>query len=142
MITAPKDKAERDERLDLVMRTIEANPQHWQQCNWHCGTSHCFAGFAQCFAYDIPWAYEVTLDDSRTAMVIGKERHNVSRDAALWLGIQDQAVTDSYLEEYWDDDFEQPDTFSELLFDGSNSLLMLRRIVNEIKQTPYECPAP
>lgn len=26
---------------------IKANPGHWDQMYWHCGTSHCFAGVAE-----------------------------------------------------------------------------------------------
>jgi hypothetical protein len=33
-------------RLKRVMKTIKENPKHWNQNDWHCGTSHCFAGFA------------------------------------------------------------------------------------------------
>lgn len=36
-------------KWDLFERTlaaIKANPEHWNQKTWHCGTSHCFAGFA------------------------------------------------------------------------------------------------
>lgn len=34
------------QRYNQVLAKIEANPQHWNQRVWHCGTSHCFAGFA------------------------------------------------------------------------------------------------
>jgi hypothetical protein len=34
--------------LEATLAAIEANPDHWVQGAWHCGTSHCFAGFAQC----------------------------------------------------------------------------------------------
>ena len=35
---------------ELMLNTlaaIKANPQHWDQTSWHCGTTHCFAGFAE-----------------------------------------------------------------------------------------------
>lgn len=35
------------ELLQLTLDTIKANPQHWAQTHWHCGTTHCFAGFAE-----------------------------------------------------------------------------------------------
>ena len=35
------------ELLQLTLKTIKENPEHWDQTRWHCGTSHCFAGFAQ-----------------------------------------------------------------------------------------------
>lgn len=33
--------------LEATLAAIEANPDHWNQTAWHCGTSHCFAGFAE-----------------------------------------------------------------------------------------------
>lgn len=29
---------------------IESNPEHWDQTNYHCGTSHCFAGVVEMLA--------------------------------------------------------------------------------------------
>ena len=31
----------------LVLDKIKSDPEHWQQSDWHCGTKHCFAGWAQ-----------------------------------------------------------------------------------------------
>lgn len=42
------------ELLQKTLDTIKANPQHWDQSKWHCGTSHCFAGFAELIAKNIP----------------------------------------------------------------------------------------
>ena len=36
------------ELLRETLQTIKDNPQHWNQRNWHCETSHCFAGFVEC----------------------------------------------------------------------------------------------
>ena len=36
---------EKIEILDKALEMIEANPKHWDQNMWHCGTSHCLAGF-------------------------------------------------------------------------------------------------
>ncbi|MGL5937068.1 MAG: hypothetical protein ACRCZI_15765 [Cetobacterium sp.] len=30
-----------------VLAQIEAHPETWNQKMWHCGTTHCFAGWAQ-----------------------------------------------------------------------------------------------
>ena len=35
------------ENLRATIQAILANPQHWNQGTWHCGPSHCFAGFAE-----------------------------------------------------------------------------------------------
>ena len=38
------------ERYKLVLKHIEDNPENWDQTQWHCGTSHCFGGWAQILA--------------------------------------------------------------------------------------------
>lgn len=35
------------ENFELVLKTITENPACWDQTMWHCGTAHCFAGWAQ-----------------------------------------------------------------------------------------------
>lgn len=31
--------------FERTVAAIKANPGSWKQSSWHCGTSHCFAGF-------------------------------------------------------------------------------------------------
>jgi hypothetical protein len=52
-----------------ILNTIEANPSCWDQARWHCGSSHCFAGWAQ-------------LKSGKPAVV-----SFVRRDAREWLDI-------------------------------------------------------
>jgi hypothetical protein len=33
--------------LRKIVKHIKANPDTWRQSAWHCGTSHCVAGFAE-----------------------------------------------------------------------------------------------
>lgn len=33
--------------FEKVLKTIKKNPNQWRQATWHCGTQHCFAGWAQ-----------------------------------------------------------------------------------------------
>jgi hypothetical protein len=33
-------------RLKQTLNDIKKNLDHWDQESWHCGTTHCFAGFA------------------------------------------------------------------------------------------------
>jgi len=33
------------ELLAKAVQAIKDNPNHWNQDHWHCGTSHCLAGF-------------------------------------------------------------------------------------------------
>ncbi len=40
--------------LQLTLDTIKANPQHWDQQQWHCGTTHCFVGFAYLLHHNLP----------------------------------------------------------------------------------------
>jgi hypothetical protein len=42
------------ELLQKTLGAIKDNPQHWNQKYWHCRTSHCFAGFAELIAHNIP----------------------------------------------------------------------------------------
>ena len=55
------------ELLQKTLDTIKAKPQHWDQTKWHCGTSHCFAGFAELIAHkvSIDTDEEVLKDDLR-----------------------------------------------------------------------------
>jgi len=47
------------ELLEKTLETIKANPEHWNQKNWHCGSSHCFAGFAELLSFGLPINSEV-----------------------------------------------------------------------------------
>lgn len=40
------------DRLTQTLTNVKNNPDHWDQSHWHCGTNHCFVGFAemQCLA--------------------------------------------------------------------------------------------
>ena len=57
------------ENCKLVLQKIKENPDQWNQGDWHCGTSHCFAGWAQILA--------------------GKEANDgtARRDARIFLGL-------------------------------------------------------
>ena len=35
------------EHYQQVLDQITAHPETWDQTQWHCGTTHCFAGWAQ-----------------------------------------------------------------------------------------------
>jgi hypothetical protein len=52
-IVRPADADERNSRLRAVYAWIRNHPQHWNQKKWHCGTSHCVAGFGQLLGRDI-----------------------------------------------------------------------------------------
>ena len=42
------DRTEKQRQLMLtVLEHVQKHPETWDQERWHCGTSHCFAGFAQ-----------------------------------------------------------------------------------------------
>lgn len=42
------------ELLKEVLATVKANTDHWDQTVWHCGSSHCFAGFTECIVSGYP----------------------------------------------------------------------------------------
>jgi hypothetical protein len=52
------------EAIKRVLDRIEANPNIWNQSEWHCGTSHCFAGHAQIDA-GLPENWNTTRTDAR-----------------------------------------------------------------------------
>ena len=35
------------ERHNQIIAKIEENPSCWNQAHWHCGTAHCYGGWAQ-----------------------------------------------------------------------------------------------
>lgn len=45
--------------FDEIINFIENNPQHWEQESWHCGTTHCIAGFVQCKNRGVPYCQEL-----------------------------------------------------------------------------------
>jgi uncharacterized protein YjbI with pentapeptide repeats len=42
------------DRLNQTTALVEANPDQWDQKVWHCGTSHCWAGFGDLLANQLP----------------------------------------------------------------------------------------
>lgn len=42
------------ELLVQTLETIKANPEHWDRSQWHCGATHCFAGFTYLLSMDLP----------------------------------------------------------------------------------------
>jgi len=56
------------ENIKLVLDKIENNPDCWVQKYWHCGASHCFAGWAQILSGNAP------------------NNETVRRDARMFLG--------------------------------------------------------
>ena len=100
------------ELLQKTLDTIKANPEHWNQYHWHCGTSHCFAGFAELIANGIP----IQTDDKtlRTYSGFSDSPESVywktERNAQKLLNINDDDAS--------------------ILFAGYNSLLDLERMVH------------
>lgn len=95
------------ELLQKTLDTIKANPQHWNQKFWHCSTSHCFAGFAELIANNLP--IEMSFEQLRAFKLNGKLEYSTGRYAEKLLGISD-------------DD-------GDTLFYGYNTLEQLERMV-------------
>ena len=71
------------ENLKAVLHQIETHPETWKQSSWHCGTSHCFAGWAQIMAG------KPALDST------------VRVDARKWLGLTAYEMND--ISDSWND---------------------------------------
>lgn len=56
--------------LARVMNQIIEHPETWDQSNWHCGTSHCFAGWAQVMSGKNPSDLSAS-DDAREWLGLG-----------------------------------------------------------------------
>ena len=95
------------ELLQKTLDTIKANPRHWDQSYWHCGSSHCFAGFAELIANDIPIeTHEEDLLNMRYNKKLGV---STPIEAERLLGISDED--------------------GDVLFFGYNTLEQLERMV-------------
>lgn len=66
------------ERFRQVLEMIEANPEHWNQDDYHCGTSHCFAGFCELAMLGL-------------AATVTVATVQVSRKPFGWRGVSDEA---------------------------------------------------
>lgn len=125
-IDRPKDGTERNARLDLVMSAIMANPEHWDQSMWHCKTSHCYAGFAQCIGRGLDYTQRVVFsrdedgDIDCTGILVDDRHCDTSLDAERFCGLTSSQ--------------------SQRLFDSMNEIEDLCRIIAEIKATPYWPP--
>lgn len=75
--------------LQKTLNAIKANPQHWNQVVWHCGTSHCFAGFAELIHQGLP----IDTDEDELRDIPGffspHSEWNTSAHATELLGISD-----------------------------------------------------
>ena len=98
------------ELLQKTLDTIKANPEHWNQEQWHCGTSHCFAGFAELIANNL--SIEMSCEQVRALRLNGKLEDRICSYAEKLLGITD-------------DD-------SDVLFDPYNTLEQLERMVDHL----------
>jgi len=105
------------ELLQKTLETIKANPDHWKQQQWHCGTSHCFAGFAELLYFGLP---------------VNSYDRNLRKDNRIY------SPQDDSIESYWitcDNatkalDLQEDDAMQ--LFDGGNTLEMLESMVKHL----------
>jgi len=90
-------------RLIAIMNTINANPDSWNQSQWHCSTSHCFCGWGVVIFGD-----EQTLETSK--------EHNSTDWHVAWGSLN----------------LGLPRPFAALLFYHDRSLADLNFIVNAL----------
>jgi len=122
------------ELLRETLQTIKDNPQHWDQTQWHCGSSHCFAGFVECKIRGIEIAKELDEDQVLGWSVADEE----SLISLLNLGEKD---ADKLCRDY---DYHKntavvarfalglDEDQADMLFHGENDLGDLENIVEEL----------
>ena len=91
--------------LEATLAAIEAHPDHWDQNKWHCGTSHCIAGFAEMLRLGLSPTEACPLIDAEANQLAERK---ATRD---WLGVS---------EDEWD-----------VLTDNDTTLAMLREWTKE-----------
>jgi hypothetical protein len=75
--------------LQATLDAVLAHPEHWDQKYWHCGTTHCFAGFAEMLRLGENVSEKCPMAKySRDEDAAGLVGHEETR---LWLGL---SVTD------------------------------------------------
>lgn len=85
------------ELLQKTLDAIKANPQHWEQSVWHCGTSHCFAGFAELIDRGLPIdTHEDILRDEPEFFCPYDSDWNTSSHATELLGLEDDDATELF----------------------------------------------
>lgn len=98
----PKTFKQRAERIGKVLGIIEARQDSWDQIEWHCGTSHCFGGFAQLLSRGLPLTKACPL----------KLTERAEAEARVWLGLSEDEACD--------------------LFAGCNQIQDIRRICKKL----------
>ncbi len=66
------------ELLESTLKLIEENPNHWNQGDWHCGTSHCFAGFVELQIKKLPLDTTESLSDACITREMAREALGLS----------------------------------------------------------------
>jgi len=95
--------------LNDTLNAIKANPDHWEQSKWHCGTSHCLAGFAELLSLGLPVdSNEDDLRDNLSVYNENKSRWSTRENAIKALGLNDSLDSDD------DTLFAAYNTFPEL----------------------------
>jgi len=120
--------------LRETLQLIKDNPQHWDQSSWHCGSSHCFAGFVECKVRGMDFAEKIT--DNYLAGFLSQDANELIQLLNL-----DAGNSDDLLESYcWRSNCYLIARFAlginglqaDELFHADNTLESLERIVEEL----------
>lgn len=110
-----------------VLDLIEAHPEHWNQRRWHCGTSHCFAGFVECLVLGAnpfnSWSAELTRSEVKENFKKQWEGTRLSQFSQFYLDITNEVA----IKELGIDKGQ-----ASQLFDAKNTLEDLHQLVSEI----------
>ena len=99
------------ENCKLVLKQIKEHPETWNQKKWHCGTSHCFAGWAQILSGKEPDQFTVR-KDARVFLGLSRPEANY-----YFAGSRTLEELETVTKDFYDQDGLDPDGYNQEGYD-------------------------
>ena len=117
--------------LKEILKFIIQHPEHWDQEIWHCGSSHCVAGFIELHQLRKPWeTFVVFTDDTANIYDIQDLETQVEKDLPILVLDSNPSTLESRAAQYIGLDLQS----SWRLFDPNNTLEDLIRIIRLLEE--------
>jgi hypothetical protein len=113
------------ELLSTTLELIEQNYQHWRQAEWHCGTTHCFAGFVVMQLLELSVKDECPNHESLNTKLIAQEALGLEKYSASALFCATNTIKD--LRHYVDLLINDQDTFDLNTLTVSEKVLIMSK---------------